>query len=316
MPSSTSNSDPRFWNTWIRATAILVVLFLAGVELAARFGFAGTSRIEQRVHSQYRASRALGAAGGSGKRTMLLVGNSLLGASVEPEAVENVVENWNIQLFEVENTSYLDWYFGLRRLFAEGSRPDVVAVMLTPTQTVLSSVRGGYFAQYMMDLEDIVDVSQALDLHPTDASAMALSNLSYFYGVRAEIRNVLLGRAMPGFQSVAAMMTQGAAIRSDVRETYLISRTRMQEIEKLVHDNGARLVWILPTLIKSSKGETEFLRAAEEVQIPVLIPIPSGSLPEESFSDGFHLAPAGARQYTAALIPLLQNYLSQPELSQ
>ena len=67
---------------------------------------------------------------------VLIVGNSLLLDGVDISALdEKLRPEHRVTRFVVENTSYLDWYYGLRRLFREGARPKVLvlALHLPPT---------------------------------------------------------------------------------------------------------------------------------------------------------------------------------------
>ena len=44
--------------------------------------------------------------------------------------------------FVVEDTNYLDWYYGLRRLFREGARPKVVILVINARQLMSPNVHG------------------------------------------------------------------------------------------------------------------------------------------------------------------------------
>jgi hypothetical protein len=321
MHLSTSNSDEaarknRASRRWVVFLLLFIALFLGTVELMSRFVFTRTSRIAQRMEREFSAARSIGR-GGSHDKGLLLVGNSLLGASVEPDRLRQAMPaGWDLAYLQVEDTSYMDWYFGLRRLFAEGARPQVVAVLLSPTQTVVTQVRGEFFAHYLMRLDDVPAVSRDLSLHRTSAAGMVAGNLSEFYGVRAEIRKWLLLSLMPRFQTVASMLTRHPRRQVDDNAIRSIASGRLRQMNELVSQHNARLVWILPALLDVPDGTAGVLEAARSARVPVLIPISSGSLPADQYSDGFHLATSGKMKYMAALIPLLQQYLSRPDLAQ
>src|ERR1035438_4542802 len=89
MHSSTFNSEElpvrnRRYQPWVIALVAGIVLFLAGIEAAARFVFPRTSRIAGRVQREQAEAGAIGKDGGS-EHTVLLVGNSseLKGLNVE-----------------------------------------------------------------------------------------------------------------------------------------------------------------------------------------------------------------------------------------
>lgn len=133
---------------------------------------------------------ALATGGNGGGNSVLIVGNSLLNAAVETDELKNgrSLPEWKLTRFQVEDTTILDWHYGLRRLFAEGARPKVVLVMLSAPQAAANNVRGEYFAYHMMQASDVVRVSQELKLHPTNACSMfysATSACSTEYGRRS-----------------------------------------------------------------------------------------------------------------------------------
>jgi hypothetical protein len=316
MPSSISSSEiPATRNTaahqrWVVVLLAFIAVFVVSIECMARWAFTRISRIEQRVQSQSQAARSIGQnANGSHPRTVLLVGNSLLGAGVETSVLRQAMPpGWKLAPLQVDDTTYMDWYFGLRRLFAEGARPEVVAVMLSPTQAIATSVRGEFFARHLMQTSDIISVTRELSLHRTNASSMLFARMSEFYGVRAEIRNWLLLKIMPGFQSVASLLTRHPRRPVDDRDVRNAAG-RLQEMRELAEHYHVKLIWVLPSLLQTPDGTIGFLDAAKAAQVPVLTPAPSGSLAASNYTDGFHLAPAGAHIYTGKLIPLLQQYL-------
>ena len=320
MHLSTSNSEEAARENsasrrWVVVLLLLIALFMGTVELGSRLVFTRTSRIAQRVDREFSIARSIGR-GVNHDKGLLLVGNSLLGASVEPNRLRQAMPaGWDLAYLQVEDTSYMDWYFGLRRLFAEGARPQVVAILLSPSQTVATHVRGEFFAHYLMRLEDLPAVKSSLDLHRTNATSMVAGNISHFYGVRAEIRKWLLLSLMPGFQTVASTLTRHPRRDVDDNAIRSIARGRLQLMNELVSRHNARLVWILPALLEVPDGTNGVLEAALSARVQVLIPIPSGSLPASDYRDGFHLSEPGKQKYTAALVPLIQQSLTRPELA-
>jgi len=63
------------------------------------------------------------------QRPFLLVGNSLLLYGVDLDRLHELTSG-RMQIYPIflEATGYYDWLYGLRRLFRQGSRPQVVVV--------------------------------------------------------------------------------------------------------------------------------------------------------------------------------------------
>lgn len=308
MHSSTSGSSS------LRATYVLLaacVLVALGSEAVARVGFHRVSKIQRRMADEYQAARAIGHQQSPETRHLLLVGNSLLDEDVRFESVRNGLgPAWDTRRFVVEQTFYVDWYYGLRRLFREGARPDVVVIMLTTQQWARGDSRGDYSAQYLMTPVDLPAAARDLQLNATQMTNLALANVSRFWGARAELRNFVLGRLMP---DLGRLMDYSSVI--DTRkivdaEVLPVVRERIGRLKRVTDVYGAQLVILLPAVLNPHDGAAALLRAAAAAGVPALRPVASGTLPPEQYRDaGFHLNPAGAGQFTARLIPALRRQL-------
>ena len=85
-----------------------------------------------------------------------MLGNSLLNAGIRfDEAHALLLPEIDARRLMVFDTTYYDWYYGIRRLYAEGVRPDVVILVLTPRQLTISKIRGNYFAYHLMRMADV-----------------------------------------------------------------------------------------------------------------------------------------------------------------
>jgi len=63
---------------------------------------------------------------------ILLVGNSLLNEGVDfPQFTADMPTKWRIKRLVIESTTYIEWYYGLGRIFRDGARPDLVCLMLS-----------------------------------------------------------------------------------------------------------------------------------------------------------------------------------------
>ncbi len=258
--------------------------------------------------AEYRLARTIGTGASTGRTHVLFVGNSLLDEDVRFDRLHDAVApQWDARRFVVEQTLYYDWYYGLKRLFREGARPDIVVLMLSTRQWVRTEIRGDYSAYYLISTRDLVDATRDLNLNATQATSLAFANVSKFWGARAEMRNFILGHLMPGlgrlmtFSSVAdPTPIVDEAIARDVSD-------RMARLNALVSSHGGRLVIVLPVLAEPQDGSAGFMRAARALHVSVLRPVPSGTFGLNMYRDaGFHLNPEGAAAFTEQLIPSLR----------
>src|SRR5579863_2539791 len=94
---------------------VTVLLSIAGIEASTRFAFARISRIESRIMTEHASVLRLPRT--SSVRPILLVGDSLLLEDVDLKMLAHSLSNdLYLQRFSIEQTSYLDWLFGLRRM--------------------------------------------------------------------------------------------------------------------------------------------------------------------------------------------------------
>jgi len=310
MPSSTSSSRPLRAAWWLLAGCLLVAL--AG-EGAARFTLDRVSRIQRRTADEYQLAQTIGA-DACGRRHVLLVGNSLLDEDVRFDSVRAALANgWDARRFVIEQTFYYDWYYGLKRLFREGARPDLVIVMLSPRQWIRTDVRGDYSAHYLMSHADLSAAARDLNLNATQTTNLLFARASKFWGARAEIRNFLLGRLMPdlgrlmNFSSVADLRP----LFSD--EVERVGTGRIARMQALASEYGARLVVLIPVMLetKDGNGWLGLMNAARGARVSALMPAAAGSFRRSLYRDaGFHLNPEGAAAFTELLIPALQKELS------
>jgi hypothetical protein len=310
MPSSTSVSSLR------RATWLLVagcVLVGAVMEVAARVGLDRASRIQRRMMQEYVAARAIGQDGAPG-RHVLVVGNSLLDEGVRFDRLrEALTGGYDTRRYMVEQTVYYDWYYGLRRLYREGARPDIVVVMLGTGHWLSPNIRGDYSAQYMMSIEDIPGAARELDMHPTQATGLMVAGVSKFWGARVEMRNFVLGRLMPDIgrlMNFSSAVDRRPMVATDIAP---VLKERVARLRAVTQEHGSELVLLVPPMLNPDDGSGALMEAAQAGPVPVLRPVESGSFSAQMFRDGFHLNETGAALFTERLIPALATELRTVE---
>jgi hypothetical protein len=282
-------------------------------EGAARLALDRVSNIQRRTADEYRLAQSIGS-DTCGRRHVLMVGNSLLDEDVHFDRVRDALAGqWDARRFVVEQTFYYDWYYGLKRLFREGARPDLVVVMLSSRQWIRTDVRGEYSAQYLMSAMDLPDAARDLNLSATQATGFAFARASKFWGARAEIRNFLLGRLMPDLGRLMnfSSFVESRPLRDD--EVERVATARIARLHSMAAEHGARLVVLVPVMLdtKDGNGWLGLLRAARANGVTPLMPAESGSFAAHLYRDaGFHLNPEGAAAFTDRLIPVLQKELA------
>jgi hypothetical protein len=311
MRSSTSDSKLTR-GTYLLAFGCLAIAL--SVEIVTRIGFDRVSKIQRRIANEYRLATMIGA-DGHARKHVLVIGNSLLAEDVQFDRVREALgPGCDTRRLVIEQTGYLDWYYGLRRLFRDGARPDVVVLMLTARQSVATSIRGDFSAQYLIDRTDLPAATRELSLNPTATTNLLFSSVSKFWATRAEIRNYVLGRIVPDLGDLMHFSSEvdpRQLVDDDVAE---IMRVRLMRLRAITDSYGARLVVVLPPISNVRDGSSGFLRAGSAVGVATLRPVASGTMPPRLYQgDGFHLNPTGAVEFTSRLIPALREELSRPD---
>jgi hypothetical protein len=296
MHSSTSGSD---WLTPARAIwllAISLLVYVSAVEVATRIALPRFSEELQRETRDHRAAVRLHA----DSRSVLLVGNSLLLYAIDRSQLTAAMgPAYDVVLYPVESTTYLDWYFGLRRLFAEGARPRLVVLCLNATNVLSDATEGDAFAHALMRLADLPAVARAGHLDLMTASEYFFANRSAFLGDRAHLHHGLMSRWLPNasllarylpIQHPASLQIGPAGIEREVE--------RLQRVRELSAAYGAQFIFLVPPSPNRADPAQAIRSAAQNAGISVLVPYVPGELPGTAFIDGFHLNQRGAVQFT------------------
>jgi hypothetical protein len=287
------------------------VLVALTVEVAARFGLDRASKIQRRMVQEHAAAVTIGQDGTPG-RHVLVVGNSLLDEGVQFDRLRTSLESrYDARRYMVEQTVYYDWLYGLRRLYREGARPDIVVVMLGTGHWLSTGIRGDYSAQYLMSAADLPLVARDLGMHPTQATGLMVAGISKFWGARVEMRTFVLGHLMP---DLATFLNASSAVDRRpmaARDITPVLSARIARLREVTDEHGSLLVLLVPPVLDPDDGSLALTQAAQQNQVPILRPVPSGSFGAQLYRDGFHLNEAGATLFTDRLIPALQGELDQ-----
>ena len=335
MPSSTSSSSlaeyrasealphtgeptllPRAtgWSGRITLLVALLTASIIALEAGTRLAFSHISHIEQRIATEH--ANALAIRPEAGSKSVLLVGNSLLLLGVDPALLaRELPSSVRAHRFVIENTQLLDWKFGLRRLLADGSRPDVIAVCVGETNMLPTAIRGEYSAYYLFRTSDIPEIADTLGYDNTRRSSLYFARYSLFFAGRSALRNFVLNRVDPAYGDLLHTLGGGAAVHVAPQLVEAAAEERLGEMRREAAKYGARLVLIVPPGF-ARNYELPVARGAARANVPVIAPVTQGGWGNEMYSDGFHLNDGGAREFTRLLAPQLAAVANDAGLTQ
>jgi len=312
VPSSTSDSKDVSASAAIAILLAALAVYFCVLEATMRLVVPLLSAGAQRELQDNRAALALRPTTSQGSRTVLVIGNSLLlSGVVGPQLRHSLAPRYAVQLYPVENTRFLDWYFGLRRLFARGSRPAVVILCMNIRQLASNATAGEAFAHQMMQMSDLMQVQRLAGLDMMRTSDYFFANLSSWIGGRVYFRNGVLEKWVPHASMLVAHfnevdptpITANPAINGRALE-------HLRQIRELCRSRGASFIMLIPPARSRNDPAPTIAVAAAKEGIPVLVPYGPGEMPVEAFSDGLHLNPQGALLFTARVDQVLPSELS------
>ncbi|MET0533087.1 MAG: hypothetical protein ABW171_02590 [Steroidobacter sp.] len=320
MHSSTSSSDATAVgarSTTARVTVLLLVAIVAlcvVLELGTRMVVHGMSNTLSRIRTESTAARTIAATNG-GEKQMLIVGNSLMLAGIDVGALNEPLQPaaWRGVRFGIEQTTYYDWYYGLKRLTTEGSRPSAILVCFEPRHLVGTSVRREIFAYYLMRTSDTLDVARVLDLRPSETADLFLANVSAFWALRKEIRKNVLGRLMPSLPDLTRLMTRGGGSPPpNIDDLLTAGRPRLEAMRDTADAAGAKLILVLMPPVDAAYSQA-LRQLGQELNVPIVMPLTDQDLnPDDYEPDQYHLNAGGRLRFTQALAHDLLEVLPRP----
>jgi hypothetical protein len=312
MRSSTSASDPK---AALRALLLLLaalLLYLLALEVAMRTVLPRISETQRRMTQDARLAATLQPTSADGARTILLIGNSLLAQGIDrPQLQEEMHPAYTVGFYPIEGTTYLDWLYGLRRLFAEGAHPSVVVLCMSGRQLLSNTTFGEAFANRLLQLRDLPEVMRAARLDMMTTSAYLFANKSAWLGARSAFRDGLLQKWLPQSDLLAAHLTVVDPLPLLVNEKTLSRATeRLLTLQALARAHGAEFIYLVPPTLNTADIAPALAARARSAHVAVLMPYPPGEMPAAKFVDGFHLNPGGAINFSLRVGPALQQALN------
>lgn len=307
MHSSTSVSSGL---TAARATLVLLAAlgaYFLVLEVAMRTVLPRLSAEQGRQAADYRAALLARPTMPDGSKSLLVIGNSLLLQGVDRQRLSRAMgSRFHVLVYPIEGTTYFDWYFGLRRLFAEGARPAAVVLCISVRHVLSDATNGEEFAHFMMRLRDLRAVAGASHLDMTATSAYFFANQSAWLGSRSLVHNGLMEKWLPSAGLLARYLTtQDAPPLTESQETARRAVDRLRAFRILCAAHRAGFVFLTPPSLNPSDPAQTVRASAELAGIAVLMPYRPGEMPRAGFSDGYHLNPTGAALFTDRVAAML-----------
>jgi hypothetical protein len=314
MPSSTSVSERQTVRVGLdRFTIVLlgtIVVVLMFLEIVSRERFDSSSKVEQREMSERAGVLAIRDSAETGEPHIVLLGNSLMLEGVEvPLLKAKIAPGYVPTMYFVLGTNYYDWFYGLKRLFAEGMRPRYIMLGLSPNQLATSEVRGDISAHYMIQQSDLLDLVRQSHMDATRASEFALAHYSAFYSIREVFRGYVMSRVFP---SVADLLhSRSASFREpEVNDSEFkpLAAQRLAALNRLCETYGAHFLFVVPPTYQ--QGEEAIVAAGREDGVTVLLPVKRSEFDQTYYQkDGFHMNQKGAEIFTARVAAELNKEL-------
>jgi hypothetical protein len=316
--SCISDSDPVLEHARIdRFTVALlctVLALLALIEAASVVGFDRTSKVQRREVLERQTLLGIRDSEASNDPHIAVIGNSLMLEGVDVSLLRTKIEpTYTPVPYLVLGTNYYDWFFGLKRLFAEGMRPRYVLLGLSPNQLAASGIKGDYSARYLFQQSDLIDVVRKTHMDATSASGFLLAHYSEYYSTREITRGFFMSRVLPGVGEF--LHSRVVAFRDpEIKEAVLepLAADRLAALDQLCRAHGAHFLLVVPPSYQ--KGAEILERAGSERGVTVLVPVAEDEFDASYYqSDGIHLNDKGAQVFTTRLAASLREHL--PNLS-
>ncbi len=279
----------------VTCAILIIVLEILSVYLTRHY-----SQTYARISRQYAEAVRVRPSSPGEPISVLMVGNSLLLKGVEVDQLqERTSGTLQIHPIFLEGTGYYDWLYGLRRLFRQGARPQIVVVGLE----VNTALENGVWEQSPMmlfDTQDVLGVASDLNLDRTATSNLLLSHVSTFWAMRSFLRRRILLHLVPHFEDLFPFVKAKGVPRGPEFDATVVSR--LGALRELCEAHGAKLILLIPPTLSSESAVQRMAVASQKVGVEALVPVDPMALSARFYqSDAVHLNSDGAVRFTSAL---------------
>ena len=288
-------------HTGVIALLVGLAVIMLGFEVGSPLILQHLSRTERRVETELLSARSLRPVTAEGRATVLLAGNSLLLEGVQLDHLhDSLASEYEVSRLGIEQTHYLDWYFGLRRLLEEGARPSLIVLSLATDQLASTLTLGEEFAHRQMSAHDFPLAIQASKLDRTTASTYLFAHWSNWLAGKSVIRERVLILLVPNFRQLAGRIADHGPHVSDPQLLLSRAQQRLPELRELSQTYGVKIVLLVPPTQREDHSR-EIQAMGEQTGLPVWVLSPPGEFPRDLYRDGFHLNDRGSEIFTSRL---------------
>jgi hypothetical protein len=309
-----SSKRPALLYSWllIGVCAVLVVTF----EITSNYLLKHHSETYDRVSQQYADAVKIRSTGINAPLPVLMVGNSLLLDGIDVKRLQELTpRQMQIHPIFLEATGYYDWFYGLQRLFREGSRPPVVVLGVGVNSFVANTVREDYVPMMLFDLQDSLSAASDLRMDRTATSNLVLAHASVFWDTRSVIRTQILRRLIPGYRELVMLLKPQPAAPPPVEFAATLN-LRLRRLRELCETHGARLILLVPPTPSSAELVRQMTLTSHNLGVETLVPLDPDTLSAKYYQpDELHLNSEGAALFTSALATTLPRTIVRESMS-
>src|SRR3982074_859513 len=277
MPLSISDSKSTAL-TYAKVLAGICAILMIAIEISSIYLLKHDSLTYARVSRQYDEAVKTRPAGPGEPQCVLMVGNSLLLQGVKVDRLQ-ALTSASMRIYPVflEATGYFDWLYGLRRLFREGARPQVVVVGVGVNYFLEDGIRQDYAPMLFFSAGDTLAVSSDLHLDRTATSNLLLAHSSTFWDTRSAIRTQVLYHVVPHLEDLFMLVNQRPAV-PEGKQFEGIVIPRLWRLQELCEAHGAKLILLVPPTLSAETAISGMAYAAHKAGVEVSVPIDPAAL--------------------------------------
>jgi len=281
-------------------------VFIICFEILSNYLLLHDSATYRRVSQQFPEAIQARPSGPGEPTSVLMVGNSLLLYGIDMDRLRKLTSgSLRIHPLFLEATGYFDWQYGLRRLFRQGAKPQVVVVGLPVNSFFASGVRQDYSPKMLLDGRDVFDVASDLRLDRTATSNLLLAHASTFWDTRGVLRAHILESIVPHFQYLFWLVRTNSVVPQGP-EFEAVAISRLRALREICEANGAKLILLIPPTPSSEDADRRMVFASQQVGVETIVPVDPTTLSARFYQpDATHLNTDGAAIFTSALATAL-----------